>query len=140
VTHLDLRWLKGELGDSLTRSCETGHRSIPAAFLLGREVRSIAWRRWAEREGLPAGATCRRATKEYRHGTGCNGPAGTPACPATSANLNGVITASSIGGPSAQGLSAGEFDELVAAMRRGVTYVNVHSTTWTGGEIRGQIK
>ena len=69
-----------------------------------------------------------------------NGPAGTPACPATSANLNGVITASSIVGPADRGLSANEFDELVAAMRRGVTYVNVHSTTWTGGEIRGQIK
>ena len=69
-----------------------------------------------------------------------NGPAGTPACPATSANLNGVIVASSIVGPSGQGLSAGEFDELVAAMRHGVTYVNVHSSTWPGGEIRGQIK
>ena len=69
-----------------------------------------------------------------------NGPAGTPACPATSANLNGVITASSIVGPADRGLSAGEFDELVAAMQSGVTYVNVHSNTWPGGEIRGQIK
>jgi len=69
-----------------------------------------------------------------------NGPAGTPACPATSANLNGVIVASSIVGPSGQGLSAGEFDELVAAMRHGVTYVNVHSSTWPSGEIRGQIR
>ena len=69
-----------------------------------------------------------------------NGPAGTPACPVTHANLNGVIVASSILGPAGQGLSAGDFDELVAAMRRGVTYVNVHSTTLPGGEIRGQIK
>jgi len=69
-----------------------------------------------------------------------NGPTGTPACPVTNANLNGVIVASSILGPAGQGLSAGDFDELVAAMRGGVTYVNVHSTTWPGGEIRGQIK
>jgi hypothetical protein len=69
-----------------------------------------------------------------------NGPAGTPACPSPNANLNGVIVASSILGPAGQGLTAGEFDELVAAMRRGVTYVNVHSTMWPGGEIRGQIK
>ena len=69
-----------------------------------------------------------------------NGPANTPTCPSPSANLNGVITGASIVGPAGQGLSANEFDELVAAMRRGVTYVNVHSTTWTGGEIRGQIK
>jgi hypothetical protein len=69
-----------------------------------------------------------------------NGPAGTPACPSTNGNLNGVIVASSIVGPNGQGLSSGEFDELVAAMRRGVTYVNVHSSTWPGGEIRGQIQ
>jgi len=69
-----------------------------------------------------------------------NGPAGTPACPATSASLSGVIVASSILGPGGQGLSAGEFDELVATMRRGVTYVNVHSSLWPGGEIRGQLQ
>jgi hypothetical protein len=37
----------------------------------------------------------------------------------------------------------GSFDELVAAMRAGHTYVNVHSTgadpAWPGGEIRAQI-
>jgi hypothetical protein len=50
-----------------------------------------------------------------------------------------VIVASSILGPGEQGLSAGEYDELVAAMRHGVTDVNVHSRTSPGGEIRGQI-
>ena len=69
-----------------------------------------------------------------------NGPAGTPTCPGGSANLNGMIMSANVVGPAGQGLSAGEFDELVAAMRRGVTYVNVHSTLWPGGEIRGQIK
>jgi len=69
-----------------------------------------------------------------------NGSAGTPPCPATSASLNGVIVASSIIGPGDRGLSAGEFDELVAAMRRGITYVNVHSSASPTGEIRGQIR
>ena len=69
-----------------------------------------------------------------------NGPASTPACPLASANLNGVIVASSIIGPTGKGLSADECNELVAAMRRGATCVNVHSTAWTGREIRGQIK
>ena len=69
-----------------------------------------------------------------------NGPTGTPACPVTSANLNGVIVASSVLGPAGQGLRAGDFDERVAAMCRGFTYVNMHSTAWPGGEIRGQIK
>ena len=68
-----------------------------------------------------------------------NGPAATPTCPGGSANLNGMIMSANVVGPAGQGLSAGEFDELVAAMRRGVTYVNVHSTLWPGGEIRGQI-
>ena len=40
----------------------------------------------------------------------------------------------------AQGLAAGEFDELVRALRAGVTYANVHSSTSPGGEIRGQIE
>jgi len=29
--------------------------------------------------------------------------------------------------------------ELIAAIRAGATYVNVHSTRWPGGEIRSQI-
>jgi hypothetical protein len=42
-------------------------------------------------------------------------------------------------GPAGQGIAAGEFAELLAAMRAGVTYVNVHSTLYPGGEIRAQI-
>jgi hypothetical protein len=42
-------------------------------------------------------------------------------------------------GPDAQGIAPGEFAELVRAMRAGVTYANVHTTTHGGGEIRGQI-
>jgi len=37
--------------------------------------------------------------------------------PLTSANLNGVIVASSIVGPTGQGLSAGEFNELVGKLQ-----------------------
>lgn len=68
-----------------------------------------------------------------------NGPAGTQACPQTEATLTGTITASQVLGPTAQGLAATEFDELLAAIRSGVTYVNVHSAQFPGGEIRGQI-
>jgi hypothetical protein len=37
-------------------------------------------------------------------------------------------------------LNTGEFDELLAAMRAGFTYINVHTTTWPGGEVRSQIE
>jgi hypothetical protein len=41
----------------------------------------------------------------------------------------------------AQGVAAGEFAEVVDAIRAGVTYANVHTfPIFTGGEIRGQIK
>jgi hypothetical protein len=69
------------------------------------------------------------------------GPAGTQRCPGNSATLNGVITSAEVVGPGgAQQLGAGEFDELVTAIRAGVTYANVHSSISGGGEIRGQIR
>ncbi len=68
-----------------------------------------------------------------------NGPAGTQACPAPPARITGVITANDVIGPAAQGVSAGELDELIRALRNGVAYANVHSTLWPGGEIRSQL-
>jgi hypothetical protein len=66
-----------------------------------------------------------------------------PACPATGGTVTGTIDAADVIGPSGQGIAAGELAELVAAMRAGHAYVNVHSTggtpAWPGGEIRGQI-
>jgi hypothetical protein len=66
-------------------------------------------------------------------------PAGTQACPAGPATISGTITATDVIGPGAQGISAGQLNELVAAMRAGATYVNIHSSTWPGGEVRSQI-
>jgi CHRD domain len=62
-----------------------------------------------------------------------------PACPATDGTVTGVIDAADIVGPAGQGIEPGSFDELVAAIRAGHTYVNVHSPRWPGGEIRAQI-
>jgi CHRD domain len=43
-------------------------------------------------------------------------------------------------GPAAQGIAAGEFTELIDAIRNGVTYVNVHTSKYMGGEIRAQLE
>jgi CHRD domain len=75
-----------------------------------------------------------------------NGPAGIQPCPAPPATISGTILAADVSpnipatlAARNQGLNTGEIDELVRAIRAGATYVNVHSTTWPGGEIRSQI-
>jgi hypothetical protein len=68
-----------------------------------------------------------------------NGPAGTQACPQGQARITGTIEPEDVIGPGAQGITAGEFDELVDAIRAGMTYANVHSSTFPGGEIRAQL-
>lgn len=63
----------------------------------------------------------------------------TPLCPA-SGTVTGVITPGQVLAQTAQGIAAGEFDEVVRALRAGVTYANVHSSLFTPGEIRGQVR
>ncbi|MFL6621049.1 MAG: CHRD domain-containing protein [Sulfurifustaceae bacterium] len=77
-----------------------------------------------------------------------NGPAGTPACPNNagadgtfSGTVTGTLTAASVvGGAAAQGVVAGEFDEVLAAIRAGATYANVHSAQFPAGEVRAQVR
>ena len=68
-----------------------------------------------------------------------NGPAGTQACPASGTVTGRVTAADVIGGAAAQGVSPGEFAEVLKAIRAGFAYTNVHSNLFPGGEIRGQI-
>jgi hypothetical protein len=63
-----------------------------------------------------------------------------PACPATDGQVSGSIDPADVIGPSGQGIAAGEFSELVKAMRKSKTYANVHTSTFTMGEFRGQIR
>ena len=68
------------------------------------------------------------------------GGGGKPACPAsTAATIEGDVTAADVVGPAAQGIAAGQFDEIVSAMQAGQAYANVHTATFPSGEIRGQI-
>ena len=74
-----------------------------------------------------------------------NGPTGTPDCPAAPGTVTRTVGVSAILAPATgtppvpQGIEPENFDELVAAMRAGSTYANVHSAKWPGGEIRAQI-
>jgi hypothetical protein len=66
------------------------------------------------------------------------GGGGKPPCP-QSGEISGTITATDVVGPADQGIAPGEIVELIAAMRAGFTYVNVHTAAQPSGEIRGQI-
>jgi len=75
-----------------------------------------------------------------------NGPAGTQLCPAPPAHISGTILAADVSpnipatnNARVQGLGTGEIAELIKAIRAGATYVNIHTTTWPGGEVRKQI-
>lgn len=63
----------------------------------------------------------------------------TPDCP-TQGTVAGTITPAQVLAQDAQGFAAGDFDELVRAIRNRAAYANVHSATFGAGEIRGQIR
>ena len=54
--------------------------------------------------------------------------------------MTGTVRPADVIGPAGQGIDPGQFAELVAAIRAGATYVNVHSTKYPGGEIRAQLE
>jgi hypothetical protein len=67
-----------------------------------------------------------------------NGPVGTQACP-QSGQITGTIHPVDVIGPTGQGIAAGEFAELLAAIRSNAVYVNLHTNVFPGGEIRAQL-
>ena len=79
-------------------------------------------------------------------GNGPSLPAANQPCPPPPATISGTIFAADVSPiiPATvdarnQGMGTGELDELIAAIRAGATYVNVHSTFRQTGEIRSQI-
>lgn len=70
----------------------------------------------------------------------CGGGSKDPCPSGTSGTVTGTIVASDVIGPATEGIAAGEFRELVRALRAGATYANVHTDAFPTGEIRGQIR
>lgn len=66
--------------------------------------------------------------------------AGTPTCPAGGGTVTGTANAASVLKVSGQTLNAGNFNDAIAIIKSGDAYVNVHTTNFPPGEIRGQIQ
>ena len=96
-------------------------------------------------EGLEGDALAAHIHIGSRHENGnisaflCGG-GGKPACPARAGEVTGVIAPTDVTGPASQGVEPANMSDLLRALRRGETYVNVHTDQRApGGEIRGQI-
>jgi hypothetical protein len=67
------------------------------------------------------------------------GGGGKPACPNVGGTVTGIVRPADVQGPAGQGITVGQFEEAIKAMRKGLAYANVHTATYGGGEIRGQL-
>ena len=68
------------------------------------------------------------------------GPANTPVCPSPGGTVSGTFGSAQVVGPAAQLLAPSDLASVIDAIRSGVAYANVHTTSVPSGEIRGQLR
>lgn len=68
------------------------------------------------------------------------GGGGQPDCPAaTDGTITGTITGLNVTGPTTQGIAVGDLGSALAVVNNRLSYVNLHTTNFGSGEIRGQV-
>jgi len=70
----------------------------------------------------------------------CGGGGQPDPCPEGAGTVEGDFTADDVIGLAAQELATNDLPRLLAAIRSGETYANLHTDDSPGGEIRGQIR
>jgi CHRD domain len=141
-------------GGSAFHAKLTGYQEVPAVSTTGRgrftarvEGNEIHWQlRYRSLEAPVQQAHIHFAQPDVNGGVSAflcsnlpEAPADVQDCPAAPARISGAIGAEQVVGPAEQGIEPGELDELLRAMRAGMTYVNVHTDAFPNGEIRGQV-
>jgi len=142
----------------------TGYEEVPSVSTvangtfsarIARDEQSIAYRlSWRGLQAPVTQAHVHVAQKSvnggivlWMCGTATNpGPAGTQACPTPmvagdTVEVSGTWDATHVqAAQPAQQIIAGELAEVIAAIRAGVAYANIHTTASPGGEVRGQLE
>jgi hypothetical protein len=62
------------------------------------------------------------------------------ACPTPAGTITGTLTAADVIGPTAQGVTPGNFAQVVDAIRNHAAYVNIHSKQFPSGEVRSPVQ